>query len=299
MRLRSGSRSQGIPDPMAYLFIAPNLAIYGVFIFVPLMLSVGLSFTDYNLFRWSWVGARNYIRMFGDADFVASIRNTSIYSVSTIFPSMAIGLVLAVMLNERLPGRTVFRTAFYLPNVISVVASSLAWSFMLHSSSNGVANRFLALFGLGPVEWLADIGWALPSVIVMSIWGLIGFNMLVYLAGLQSIPAPVYEAATIDGASPVQQFFRITLPLLRPTTFFLFVISCIRSFQVFGQVYIMTGGGPLNSTTTIVHQIYQNGFQGYKMGFASAQAIFLLLLIFGLTLLNFSYGSAKEGGDVT
>ncbi len=299
MRLRSASRSEGIPDPMAYLVIAPNLAIYGVFIFVPLVLSVGLSFTDYNLFRWSWVGVRNYVRMFEDADFVASIRNTGIYSVSTIFPSMAAGLVFAVLLNERVPGRTFFRTALYLPNVISVVAASLAWSFMLHSSSNGVANRFLALFGLGPVEWLADIGWALPSVIVMSIWGLIGFNMLVYLAGLQSIPAPVYEAATIDGASPVQQFFRITLPLLRPTTFFLFVISCIRSFQVFGQVYIMTGGGPLNSTTTIVHQIYQNGFQGYKMGFASAQAIFLLVLIFGLTLLNFSYGSSKEGGDVT
>jgi multiple sugar transport system permease protein/raffinose/stachyose/melibiose transport system permease protein len=122
--------------------------------------------------------------------------------------------------------------------------------------------------------------------------------MLVYLAGLQSIPASVYEAATIDGASKGQQFARMTFPLLRPTTFFLFVMACIGSFQVFGQVYIMTGGGPLNSTTTIVHQIYQNGFQGYKMGFASAQAVFLLLLILALTLTNFAYGSSREGGDV-
>jgi len=298
MRAPSTLASRKMKNPLAYVFIAPNVLIYLVFIFIPLVSSLVLSLTNYNLFTLKWVGLENYTVMLRDSHFVKSIGNTFQYAFFSIFPSMSIGLLSAVILNGNIPGKSLFRTFIYLPNIISLVASSLAWVFILNSSPDGIANRLLAVFGQSSVEWLADINLAMPSVIVMSIWGQIGFNMIVYLAGLQSIPASLYEAATIDGAGRIKQFFGITFPLLKPTTFFLFVMACISSFQVFGQVYIMTGGGPLNSTTTIVHQIYQNAFQGYKMGYASAQAVLLLLIIFSLTLVNFKYGNTKETNDV-
>ncbi len=292
------TKKYSINDRLGYIFILPNVLIYTLFIFIPLVWSFVLSFTDYNLFQMSWVGFENYRKIFQDDEFVISIWNTFRFSIGRIVPSMIIGLLFAMLLNGQYAGKAAFRTILFLPNVISVVAGALAWSYILDSSIYGIANRLIMAFGGSPREWLMDIRWAMPSVIIMSTWIIIGFNMLVYLAGLQSIPYLLYEAATIDGASRVRQFFSITIPMLRPTTFFLFVMACISSFQVFGQVYIMTSGGPLNSTTTIVHQIYQNGFQGYKMGFASSQAVFLLLVFMVITLINFKTGNRGEAADV-
>jgi ABC-type sugar transport system permease subunit len=286
-------------DRLGLFFVLPNLIIYGVFIFVPLVWTVVLSFTDYNLFQFEWTGLRNYARMLSDTIFLRSIWNTLRFAVGTIIPSMVMGLVIASLLNGAIKGKGVFRTIIFLPNIISVVAGALAWTFILNSSSYGIANQILIRLGLEPKSWLLDVQLAMPSVIIMSIWARIGFNMLVYLAGLQGIPGMLYEAATIDGASRVRQFFSIMIPLLRPTTFFLLVMSTIQSFQVFGQVYIMTSGGPLNTTTTIVHQIYQNGFQAYRMGYASSQAVFLLLLVLVVTLFNFKTGNRGEVSDVS
>ena len=284
-------------DSIGYFFIAPNLLIYTVFIFIPFLYTLILSFTDYNLFRFGWIGFKNYGMMFKDDIFLQSIWNTLRFSLGTIIPSIVIGLLFAVLLNRGFRLKSFFRTLIFLPNIISVVAGALAWAYILDSSPVGIANRMIAFYGVPPQKWLLDLPLAMPSVIVMSIWVGIGFNMLVYMAGLQGIPSSLYEAAAIDGAAGIRIFFYITLPLLKPTSCFLLIMACIRSFQVFGQVYIMTGGGPLNTTTTIVHQIFQNGFQGYRMGYASAQSVFLLVVILTITLVNFKSGDAPEGTD--
>lgn len=284
-------------DRVAYLFILPNLLIYSLFILIPLLWSIGLSFTNFNLFKMDWIGLRNYAAMFRDDIFLKSLWNTLRFSLGTILPSLILGLIIAVLLNDNIWGKVLFRTVIFLPNVISVVAGALAWSYILNSSPYGLMNQILQGVGMAPREWLLDVRWAMKSVVLMSIWMGTGFNMLVYLAGLQGIPRMLYEAATIDGAGPFRQFLSITIPLLAPTTFFLFVMACIRSFQVFGQVYIMTSGGPMNSTTTIVHQIYSNGFQGYKMGYASAQSVLLLFIILVITLINFKTGNRGDVSD--
>lgn len=284
-------------DSIGYLFIAPNLLIYTIFIFIPFIYTFILSFTDYNLFRFAWIGFRNYGMMFRDDIFLRSIWNTLRFSLGTILPSIVIGLLFAVLLNRGVRLRLFFRTLIFIPNIISVVTGALAWAYILDSSPVGIANRIIAFYGFPPQKWLLDLQLAMPSVIAMSVWAGIGFNMLVYMVGLQGIPSSLYEAAAIDGAPRIRTFFSITLPLLKPTSFFLLVMACIRSFQVFGQVYIMTGGGPLNTTTTIVHQIFQNGFQGYRMGYASAQSVFLLLIILTVTLINFKSGNNPEGAD--
>lgn len=170
-----------------------------------------------------------------------------------------------------------------------MVAVSMAWLY-LFDTNNGILNRLLDVVGLGPVGWVTSSSTALLSVAIMSIWNSTGYNMILFLSGLQSIPEYLYEAASIDGATRWQKFRKITIPQLAPTTFFVFVMACINSFQVFGQVLIVTNGGPLNSTTTIAHQIYKNGFEYYKMGYASSQAVILLIIISLITLVNFKYG---------
>lgn len=284
MKKKSGN------DNIGYLFLLPNFLIYGLFILVPLLYSVFYSFTNFNLFEWEFVGLRNYKFMFNDDHFIKALMNTAKYTVGSIFISMILGLFLAISLNSDIWGKKIFRPLFFIPNTVSVIAASMAWLY-IYNNNVGILNIFLSSIGLPKRNWLLDIDLALNSIIVVGIWASMGYNMIVYLAGLQTIPGYLYEAARIDGASGIRQFFSITLPMLAPTTFFLFVMGTIRSFQVFGQVYAMTNGGPMNSTTTIVHQIYLNGFEGYKMGYASAQAVFLLIATILITMLTFKYGS--------
>lgn len=293
--MKTASRKE---DRIAYALILPNVVVYGVFIFIPVIYTIWLSFTNYNIFKSSWVGAQNYVSMFQDSIFVQSVWNTIRFSIGTIIPSMAIGLLLAVLFNRPFPGRKLFRTVFFFPNVLSIVVASMAWLYILDGSPYGLLNTITHAFGRPAQQWLLDPALAMPSVIVMSIWLQVGFNMIVYLGGLQSIPAELYESARLDGASSPRMFGSITLPLLRPTTFFLVVTTTISSFQVFGQVYILTGGGPVNTTSTIVYQIFENGFIGYKMGYASAQAVLLLAIILLVTILNFSYGNRGDASDL-
>lgn len=287
---RKKRRSRLTESRLGYLLILPNYIIYTVFTLIPIFWTVAMSFTDYDLKSYTFIGIQNYINIFKDEIFLKSIWNTIYYSILTILPTMVLALLLALLLNRKIPGRGFFRTLFYLPNILSMVAVSMAWSY-LYNSQAGILNKMLNAIGLPSIGWVTDTKWAMISVAIMAIWQSLGYNAVLYLSGLQGIPTYLYEAATIDGANSVQQFFNVTIPSLRPTTFFIFVMSCIHSFEVFGQVYILTQGGPLNSTTTIAHQVYRNGFEYYKMGYASAEAVVLLVLILMMTLINMKGGN--------
>lgn len=291
--MRKCSKAGGRYQNIAYLLIAPGFLIYFLFILLPILWTVVMSFTDYNLRTFSFVGLSNYVQMFRDGVFGKSVSNTVCYSLITIPVTMALALFLAILLNQKIKGRGFFRTLFYMPNIFSMVAVSMAWLY-LFDTHNGILNRLLGIVGLPAVGWVTSTSTALLSVAIMSIWNATGYNMLLFLSGLQSVPEYLYEAASMDGAARWQKFVNITIPQLAPTTFFVFVMSCINSFQVFGQVLIVTNGGTLNSTTTIAHQIYKNGFEYYKMGYASAQAVVMLLIILGITVVNFRYGRSDN-----
>jgi multiple sugar transport system permease protein/raffinose/stachyose/melibiose transport system permease protein len=276
---------------IGYLFIAPNFLIYVVFVFIPIFYTIGLSFTDYNLKTANFTGVANYINLFKDDVFLIALKNTLYYTVMFLPAVMVLGLALAMLINTWFYGRAVFRAVFYLPQVVSLVASSLAWMYLY--GTNGIINLFFRGLGVPAVGWLTDSRAAMPSIVIMSLWQGGGYSMLLFLSGLQSIPVHLYEAATIDGAGRVQTFFNVTIPQLAPTTFFVFVMTCIQSFQIFGQVYMMTGGGPNNATTTLAHQVYTNGFQYYKMGYGSSMAFVLLLIILCVTLINFKFGNVE------
>ncbi len=282
-------------NSIGYLLLLPSIIIYGIFVFVPLITTIIMSFMKYNLFEApTFVGLKNFEKLLSNELFWTSTWNTIVYAISSIIFSLILGLLLAVILNSKLKGKKIFRTIFYLPNVISLIAASMAWLY-IYDSTNGILNMIMDFLGLSQHNWLMSVEYAMPALIIMNIWRLAGFTMIVYLSGLQTIPHYLYEASRIDGASRIRQFFSITIPMLAPTTFFLVVMTTIFSFQVFDQVYVMTSGGPMNSTTTIVHQIYKNAFEGYKMGYASSMSVVLLIMIIIITLINFKYGN--RGGD--
>lgn len=289
----SGRKKKLEQQNSAYLLIAPSYLIYLIFILIPVMWTVVMSFTDYNLSDAEFVGIQNYISLFKDSLFIASVKNTLYYCGLAIIPAMVLGLTLAMLLNQGLKGKGFFRTLFYLPNIFSMVAVSMAWLY-LYDTTAGLLNKMLRDVGLSAVPWISSPTMAMISIAIMSVWNMTGYNMILFLSGLQGIPDYLYEAASIDGAAGVRKFIHITIPMLKPTTFFVFVMACINSFQVFGQVLIVTNGGPLNSTTTIAHQIYRNGFEYYKMGYASAQAVVLMGIILIITLINLRYGRGTE-----
>jgi ABC-type sugar transport system permease subunit len=274
----------------AWAFLAPALALFFLFVLVPILAALYLSFTSYDGVNPPiWIGLRNYHRLARDLAqgglFSRSLANTGRYAAGVIPLGMALALGLALLLNRRLRGVSFYRAAFYLPVVTSLVAVSMVWMW-LYEPNSGLLNLLLARLHLPPRQWLADPALAIWCIVAMSVWKVLGYNMVIFLAGLQGIPPEFHEAAAIDGATPWQRFRHITWPLLKPTTFFILVISVIGASQVFAQVYVMTNGGPNNSTTTIVHQIFQNAFAFMKMGYASAMAFLLFLIIFAVSLLN-------------
>ena len=280
----------------AYLLIAPSYLIFLLFIVVPIIYTIVLSFTNYNMIDFNYIGIKNYSKLVKDELFLKSLKNTIRYAALTIPPSIIIGLGLALLLNKKMPGRSIFRTAIFLPYIFSMVVVAIVWSY-LYDANVGIINRFFTALGLSKVRWLTDKKMAMISLSIMSIWQRVGYTMILFLSGLQSIDSNIYEAASIDGVNPFQRFRFITLPLLRPTTFFVTVMACITAFQVFGEVLILTNGGPQNSTTTIAHNIYQNGFLYLNMGYASAQAVVLLLIIMGITLINMRFGKGDDNDE--
>jgi len=264
-------------------------ALIGLFVFRlgPIVFAFFMSFTHWDIFSPpQWIGFSNYVEMFSDSTFWEMLKNTFIFSGIYVPAVMAMGLFLAVLVNRKMPGITSFRAIFFSPVVTSAVAIGLVWGWLL-SPKYGLLNNFLQLFGINGPSWLGDSKWALMSIAFVMTWKMAGYYMILFLAGLQDIPRTIYEASKIDGATPRQAFWHITLPLLSPTTFFVLIMAIIDSFRNFQIIYTMTRGGPGTSSTTLVYGIYQNAFVFYRMGYASAMAYILLAIVGGITLVNF------------
>lgn len=278
-----------------YLFILPTFSILLIFGIIPAFWGIGLSFFDYSLFRSpQFAGIENYSRLIRDYLFRQSFINTLYYMIGTVPLRIIIGLIIALILNQPLKGRTILRLMYYFPVITPLVTVSMLWVW-IYDTHFGILNYLLTLVGMAPIPWLSSTKWAMPSVMIMSIWKTVGWNMLVFLAGLQGIPDTFYDAAKIDGAGRWALFRYITFPLLRPTILLAVVMSLISSSQVFDQIYVMTRGGPGYSTMTLVQQIYNAAFQNYEMGYASAIAVVLLSLVASLSFLQFKiFGQEVE-----
>jgi multiple sugar transport system permease protein len=279
---------------LGLVFLVLPLAWMVIFVVFPIFLVLYLSFTSYDIISSpEWIGLLNYEDLYYDDLFWRSVVNTVYFTAVTVPVGMALSLLLALFVDRRLPAVTFFRTIYYAPVMAPLVTTALVW-ILFYDETIGLFNYLLSLFGIAAVPWLQSETWAMPSIIVMSIWKGVGFNMVIFLAGLQSIPRELYEAASIDGAGPVRSFWAITLPLLTPSTIYVVITSMIASFQVFSQVYVMTNGGPNNATTTIVHQIYRTGFQHLDMGYASAMAWILFVLLVVASLVNLQLLSRRN-----
>ena len=266
------------------LFLGPSLIGMLVFTVGPIVASFGLSFTNWDLLRPPrLVGASNYAAMMSDAEFWRTLRNTLTFLVGYIPLVITSGLLVAVLLNTRIPGMQIFRAMYFLPVVTSWVAVALIWRW-LFNPVYGLVNNLLGAIGISGPAWLFDPNWAMPAVILTSVWKDTGFVMVILLAGLQGIPREYYEASSIDGANFVQRLRFITIPLLAPALVFALSISLINSFQVFDQVYVMTEGGPAGATMVLVERIVRNAFSYSRMGYASAMSWVLFALIFATSL---------------
>lgn len=268
-----------------YLFFSPWLLGMILFNIIPIILAVYYSFTEYTVLQAPrWIGLGNYHEMFVvDELFWKSLYNTIYFSVFSVPISLILALFLAMLLNSRVPGQSFFRATFFLPSIVPVVAASVIWAWILHPEY-GLVNDMLAKVGIPGPPWLSSEVWSKPAFILMSLWG-IGPTAIIFLAGLQDVPQHLYEAAEIDGANLWQRIRHITLPLLTPTIFFNLVLGIIGAFQVFTQAYIVSAGGPLWSTLFYVLYLYNQGFQYFKMGYASALAVVLFVIILVLTLI--------------
>lgn len=278
----------------AFILLLPNIICFLIFMTIPLVVSFFLSFTEWNLMTpIQWVGFANYIELFKDKTFLKSLWNTIYFTVGTVPISIIISLFLAVVLNQRIKGVKVFRSIYFFPTIISLIAIGLVWMWM-YNPEFGLLNYFLSLVGIDGPPWLTGINWAMPSIIIVTIWRGLGFNMLLFLAGLQGIPESYYEAADIDGARWFGKFMHITVPLLNHTTFFITVIAIVSSFQAFDLIYLMTFGGPARSTSVLVFYLYQNAFGYFRMGYASAIAYVLFFIVLIFTAIRFWFYRKKE-----
>ena len=276
----------------AYGFVAPALLAIAVFFFLPVAASVLLSLTDFDVYALArldqlrFVALANYGRLLHDARFWIALENT-LYFVLVGGPlSVAVSLGAALLLSARLVRwKGLFRTIFFLPVVTTLVAVAVVWRYLYHPR-HGVLNLVLGLVGLGPIDWLGDPRWAMPAIILLAVWKNLGFNMVIFLAGLQSIPERLYEAARLDGASAGQQFRYVTLPMLTPTFLFVAVVTTIGYFQLFAEPYVMTQGGPANSTVSVVLLMYEEGFRWWNMGYGAAIAFVLFAIMLLVTLLQ-------------
>jgi multiple sugar transport system permease protein len=271
----------------AYLLIAPYLLFLAVFLIYPIFFSVWLTFHDWNIVspEIPFVGLENYRRLIGDELFFKALWNTVRFILINIPLQIVIALLLAVALNQPIKGRGFFRGAYFLPVVTSGVVISFLWSWML-STDDGIINEVLGWFGIEAIPWLTSETWSIPSLAWVAAWKNLGYYVVIFLAGLQSIPKTLYEAARIDGAGPVQTFFRITLPMLNPVMLLVLVMSTINGFQLFTEPFIMTGGGPANSSLSVVMYIYNNAFQRLDMGYAATIGLALALIILTVSLLQ-------------
>ncbi len=274
-------------------FLAPALGSIFIFFFIPVIAAFIISFTDFDIYTLGdlstlrFIGFDNYAKLLNDELFWTALQNTFYFVVVAGPLSIAVSLSAALLLNSKLTKfKSLFRLAYFLPVVTTLVAVAIVWRFIYHPNF-GILNFFLGMFGINPIDWLGDPFWAMPSIIILAVWKNFGYNMIIFIAGLQNIPDELYEAADIEGASAFQKFIHITLPMLAPTTIFVSIITMIGYFQLFAEPYVMTQGGPLNKTLSIVQYMYQEGFRWWNMGYSASIAFILFIIIFIGTLLQF------------
>jgi multiple sugar transport system permease protein len=277
----------------AWLFLAPALVLIGVFFFLPVAAALLLSLTDFDIYAVAssentrFVGLHNYVQLLKTPLFWSSLRNTFYFALVGGPLTIAVSLGAALLVNAKLVRwRSLFRTIYFTPFVTTLVAVAIVWRYLYHTRY-GLLNYALGALGIAPIDWLGDPHWAMPAIILMAVWKNFGYNMLIFIAGLQSIPDELYDAANVDGAGPVRQFVNVTLPMLGPTLLFVGVITMIGYFQLFAEPYVMTQGGPLRSTTSVVLYMYEEGFRWWRMGYAAAIAFVLFVVILLATLVQF------------
>ena len=281
---------------VAWLFLAPAMVILGVFFLLPVIAALLLSFTDYDLYALAdihnlrFIALNNYIELLHRPLFWSALGHT-LYFVAVGVPlSMLVSLGAALLLNSPLARcKPFFRTALFAPVVTTVVAVAVVWRY-LFNTKYGLINVALGWVGIHPIDWLGDPHWAMPAIILFAVWKNFGYNMIIFLAGLQAIPVELYEAARIDGASFRQQFRHITLPMLGPTLLTVGILTVAGYFQLFAEPYVMTEGGPLESTTSVLYMMYDEGFKWWNMGSASAIAFLLFIIVFAVTVLMLRVG---------
>ncbi|MFC6155572.1 carbohydrate ABC transporter permease [Kribbella jiaozuonensis] len=262
-----------------WLLLAPSLVHSVIFIAIPGVMAVYLSFTNARVAgQGDWIGLKNYLDLFQDAQFLNAVKNTLLYTIAVVPVAMALSLAVALGLNQKIPARGLFRTLFYIPVVTSTVAVAAVWLW-IYNPAAGLGNQVLAFFGLARSGWLTDPDVALPALMLVGIWQGLGAKMIIYLAALQSISPDLIEAATLDGASKWQTFWNVTWPGLAPVHFFVLVTSIAGSFQVFDLIYVTTGGGPANATNVLTFDIFTNAFERLHIGYASAETVIMLVFV--------------------
>ena len=269
-----------------YLFLFPALAVLLVFFFIPFFQTIGLSFFDYtnSIYNPTFNGVDNYIKLFKEPVFYKVMFNTFMYLVIAVPFLVIFPLFIAILINQKIRGVTLYKILIYFPVIVSIVVAAIAFKWLY--ASQGVLNYLLSLFHINPIGWLVDTKWALFSVAVVTIWKGIGYYMMIYLASLMSVPQDLYEAADIDGANFIQKHLTVTIPHIMPTIALVSTISTISAMKVFAEIYVMTKGGPLNSSKTIVYYIYERAFETLDLGYASALAVILLVIVMILSLVN-------------
>jgi ABC-type sugar transport system permease subunit len=280
---------------IGWSFILPNFLGFALLTLVPVVTLFYMSFTNWNVFgKADWIGLANFQRLLGDGSFRISVLNTLYYSVMHIPLTIVVSLGLALLLNNKLRGIAFFRTAAFFPYITSIVAIAVVWN-LLFSPDYGPINQILRFIGFeNPPGWLTSSEWAMPAVVIVSTWRDMGYYMILFLAGLQTVPRELHEAARVDGANVFQRFVNVTLPCLRPTMFFVTVMLTINSFKIFDLILVMTNGGPGQSTLVLSQFIYKKGFEESQFGYASAAAVALFLMCIVVTIIQFFWNKRRS-----
>jgi multiple sugar transport system permease protein len=272
----------------AYGFILPILVVFGLFRLYPSVQTLVYSFFNINLIAktQSWVGLKNFVALLSDDTFLKSIKNTLTFALYIVVLSTSLGLVLASLFTSKLRGTAIFKAVYFAPFITSTVAAAVVWTF-LYNPRFGLFNSILELFHLGSRSWISSSKDALMSVIIFSVWKTVGYNMVIFVAGLKNIPDSYYEAGIIDGAGPLRRFFSISLPLVAPTAIFVVMYNTILALKVFDQVFVLTAGGPADATTVVVLQVYKQAFENYRFGYAASMAFVLFVIIIAITIIQY------------
>ena len=280
------------------MFLIPAVAVLIVFFFIPFFQTFGLSFFDYSssIYNPTFNGVDNYIKLFKEPIFYKVMFNTFMYLIIAVPFLVTFPLFLAILINQKIRGITLYKILLYLPVIVSIVVAAIAFKWLY--AGQGILNYILTLFHLEPIGWLVDTKWALFSVAIVTIWKGIGYYMMIYLASLMSVPQDLYEACDIDGANFLTKHLTVTIPHIMPTIALVSTISTISAMKVFAEIYVMTKGGPLNSTKTIVYYIYERAFENLDLGYASALAVVLLIVVMLFSLINILCFEKNKYGDI-